>query len=158
MFTRNLPSWIVFKLIRGQAKNLPMLLSRKTKTVVRRLRSVLSDSPARQTWPEPEEIWELSTMPSSERALWQSHLSAFYTYVPGDYGGRIEVFRAKVRPLLHSLEPDLGWSKINVGQVDVHHVPGDHKYIMHEPVCSLLAEKLSGMVGGWEDGCESSCV
>lgn len=36
----------------------------------------------------------------------------FNAYRPEPYGDRVTLFRASVRPLLHNLSPDLGWSSV----------------------------------------------
>ena len=53
----------------------------------------------------------------------------FNAYRPEPYGDRVTLFRASVRPLLHSLSPDLGWSSVTQ-KVRVHRIPGDHNTII----------------------------
>ncbi len=72
------------------------------------------------------------------------------TYLPVYVGtpynrtaGQITVFRAAARPLLHSLEPDLGWSKLGGGRVAVEHIPGDHARILGPPYSQMLSARMT---------------
>jgi thioesterase domain-containing protein len=43
---------------------------------------------------------------------------------------------------LHSLEPDLGWTRVAQGGVELYHIPGHHWSIMNPPIVKTLARHL----------------
>lgn len=58
----------------------------------------------------------------------------------GSYTGRVTLFRAHSGIRLTYVEPDLGWSNIAPGGVDVIEVAGDHKTLLEGDVESLATE------------------
>jgi hypothetical protein len=56
------------------------------------------------------------------------------------------LFRARARPLLHSLEHDLGWGKFAAG-VDVVDLPGSHDHLLNESNMRLVAERIVERLG-----------
>jgi amino acid adenylation domain-containing protein len=73
---------------------------------------------------------------------------AFQRYVPQEYKGIVTLFRARVHPLFHSFAPDLGWSEVGVGGLDVRIVPGNHLSMLHEPNCQQLAQEIQSALLG----------
>ncbi len=65
----------------------------------------------------------------------------FNAYRPEPYGDRVTLFRASVRPLLHSLSPDLGWSRV-AQEVHVHQVPGDHNTIIEPAGLNRISDLI----------------
>ncbi|MET0646544.1 MAG: amino acid adenylation domain-containing protein [Pyrinomonadaceae bacterium] len=81
-------------------------------------------------------------------------------YVPGEYGGRVTLFRAEpIRwwsggpdevggghhdgsGVARLADPSNGWGALAGGGVEVHEVPGDHYSMLREPHARLLAERL----------------
>ncbi|MFN2632116.1 MAG: amino acid adenylation domain-containing protein [Thermoanaerobaculia bacterium] len=64
-------------------------------------------------------------------------------YVPQPYAGKLTLFRATRQPAGYGEDPDLGWTRVAQGGVEVHHVPGYHGAIVHEPRVPILAEQLT---------------
>jgi amino acid adenylation domain-containing protein len=71
------------------------------------------------------------------------------TYFPGPdfqpktYRGRVSVFRARRQPLDRIRDKELGWSKLALGGVDLHYVPGKHgESVLREPHVRVLADEL----------------
>jgi len=62
-------------------------------------------------------------------------------YVPNNFKGKVTLFRAKTRPLFHSLSPDLGWSQF-ADAVAVHRVPGDHSSILDPPAIDVISDVI----------------
>jgi aspartate racemase len=59
------------------------------------------------------------------------------------YPGKVTLFRASDDPNERDNQfPDLGWSALAVGGVEIHEVPGDHMGMFQEPHVQMLAEKL----------------
>lgn len=65
-------------------------------------------------------------------------------YVPKAYIGRVTVFRAEERPITNGQEvdPNMGWSELALGGLDIQHVPGNHFSIFNEPYVKSLSEKM----------------
>lgn len=80
---------------------------------------------------------------SSEAQTSEStYLRAFYTYSPGEYPGAITLFRARERPVLRGVTPDLCWRHFPVKEIKLRHVPGDHKSMLNDPHCQVLAREI----------------
>ncbi|WP_309728802.1 amino acid adenylation domain-containing protein, partial [Chamaesiphon sp. OTE_75_metabat_556] len=71
-----------------------------------------------------------------------ANLQASEDYLARPYRGKITLFRCQVQDLEHYLHPELGWSDLVNGNVDVHHVPGSHFRMMKEPRVRGLAGKV----------------
>jgi thioesterase domain-containing protein len=52
------------------------------------------------------------------------------------------LFRAKLRPLLHGFTPDLNWSDVATGTLEVIDIPGNHGTILLKPNINTLAKQL----------------
>jgi amino acid adenylation domain-containing protein len=69
-------------------------------------------------------------------------LKTLREYVPQSYPGHVTLFRASRRNRGSDNDPDLGWSKLAAGGVEIHEIPGYHGSIMMEPRVRILAEQL----------------
>jgi thioesterase domain-containing protein/acyl carrier protein len=63
-------------------------------------------------------------------------------YVPQPYPGRITLFRASKQGAHIQPDPELGWTRIALGGLDVYEVPGHHGAIVYEPRIGALAQHL----------------
>jgi aspartate racemase len=65
-------------------------------------------------------------------------------YQPQAYPGKMVVFRASDREDLATsdIDPELGWGKFALGELEIFDVPGDHLGILKEPNVSRLGKKL----------------
>lgn len=54
----------------------------------------------------------------------------------------LTLFRTRVRPLLHSFLPDLGWGHYAKNGVDVYEIPGEHGGVAEPEVAEVLAIEL----------------
>jgi thioesterase domain-containing protein len=75
---------------------------------------------------------------------------SFNGYQPESYAGRVTLFRASVRPLLHSLSPDLGWSSV-AQEVVVYRIPGDHNTILESAGIDLISDLISSSEDFFKD-------
>jgi thioesterase domain-containing protein/acyl carrier protein len=66
----------------------------------------------------------------------------FNGYQPEPYTGRVTLFRASVRPLFHSLSPDLGWSRV-AKEVIVHRILGDHNTILESAGMNRISDLIA---------------
>jgi thioesterase domain-containing protein/acyl carrier protein len=67
-------------------------------------------------------------------------------FVPKEYQGEISVFRVRKQPRNRIRDPHLGWSKLALGGVDIHYVPGNHETLLREPNVRVLADELKGLL------------
>ncbi|MBE9105867.1 hypothetical protein IQ229_13220, partial [Nostoc cf. edaphicum LEGE 07299] len=61
-------------------------------------------------------------------------------YIPQSYLGRITLLMASDRRFQD--EPELGWTKLAGGELEIHEIPGDHISIFQEPSIRLIAKNL----------------
>jgi thioesterase domain-containing protein/acyl carrier protein len=64
--------------------------------------------------------------------VYSVHARAALAYRPRPYPGKITLFRALDQPPEHEVEPDLGWSAVAQGGVQVHKVPSNHETIFSD--------------------------
>ncbi len=64
-------------------------------------------------------------------------------YVPRPYPSRITLFRASKQGAHIQPDPELGWTRIAEGGLEVYEVPGHHGAIVYEPRVSALAQQLA---------------
>ena len=69
-------------------------------------------------------------------------LAARVGYSHRPFEGELTVFKARLRPVVCSFAPDLGWSDVALGGLDIRTVPGHHNSYLHEPQVGALAEQL----------------
>jgi thioesterase domain-containing protein len=87
-----------------------------------------------------------SQLPAWQRRVMEAQIRALSHYNPKPYNGRISVFRAQYRTVRQALfgtdDPELGWSQLALGGVDVRVCPGSHRNLHMEPHVAGLAEQL----------------
>jgi amino acid adenylation domain-containing protein len=71
-----------------------------------------------------------------------ANLQASEDYITHSYNGKITLFRCQVQDLDQHLHPDLGWSDVVKGNLEIYHIPGSHLMMMKEPRVRRLAEKV----------------
>jgi amino acid adenylation domain-containing protein len=81
--------------------------------------------------------------PEFRRRLLQTQLQAMAAYRPRPYPGRLVLFRCRRQPLLSSHDPLLGWGPYARGGVEVVHVPGTHRGLLHGMSARFLGTTLS---------------
>ncbi|MDZ8052915.1 MAG: alpha/beta fold hydrolase [Aulosira sp. ZfuVER01] len=69
-------------------------------------------------------------------------------YIPKAYPGRVTVFRAEERPVNNAgeVDPNMGWSELALGGLDIQHVPGNHFSIFSEPYVKSMSEKMKACI------------
>jgi thioesterase domain-containing protein len=95
-----------------------------------------------------EDIFEEGDFDEEERRIIEIHLRAWQNYTVYPYPGRLLLICSRTRPLFHSLEPDLGWSRIALGGVDKRVIPGHHLSILEEPYIQYLAMEVEEALEG----------
>ncbi len=67
-------------------------------------------------------------------------------YVPGEYAGRVEFFRAEFQPKGIVRDDFLGWQDLLTGSMEFHDVPGDHITLIKEPNVELIGRELGKLI------------
>ena len=71
-----------------------------------------------------------------------AHRRAAIAYKPRPYAGKITLFRTIEQPLDFEDQPDLGWSTVAQGGLDVHNVPGNHKTLFWDDDVEVFARQV----------------
>ena len=141
---RNLPNWILDNILRAEPKGFIAGLNKHLQTLGKRGSRVLSSgSPVKL---EIGDIFDVNRLAPEFVKMMESNLRALREYIPNRYPGRLTLFRACTRPMLHSQCADLGWSEWVTGGVAVISIPGHHASILKEPSVQLLATNLQSVV------------
>jgi thioesterase domain-containing protein/acyl carrier protein len=74
--------------------------------------------------------------------LEQVYGAAYRNYVPQDYPGKMTLFRATERSSPRDNAPLLGWDEHQIGEIQIHHSPGPHGFMVREPHVRALAQQL----------------
>ena len=83
----------------------------------------------------------------AQRQVLAANDRAARAYVPGFYGGRVTIFRAKDAAKTAAEDPVfsaplLGWDELSGEGVEFHEVPGDHSTLVHVENSRFLARAL----------------
>jgi acyl transferase domain-containing protein/thioesterase domain-containing protein/acyl carrier protein len=84
----------------------------------------------------------LDDYPESVQRVLAINFAAFRAYRPQRRCGPLTLFRANIQPVFGPHQPDLGWSEVSRGPVDVRHLRGDHSSILDPHNVSQLAGEL----------------
>jgi thioesterase domain-containing protein len=84
-------------------------------------------------------VWRF---PDSYRPFLEAHSRALANYRPREYSGPITLLRARTFPLSRPFEPDLGWTRLARGGLDVRVIAGAHDTVLTEPRVRALAAEL----------------
>ena len=85
-------------------------------------------------------------VPHAQRDPWLTYafLRAAARYRPRPYPGRLVVVRAREGEGAGGIGPELGWSGLAAGGIEVHETPGTHHTLIDEPHVRELALTLRG--------------
>ena len=74
-----------------------------------------------------------------------AHRRAAIAYKPRPYAGKITLFRTIEQPLDFEDQPDLGWSTVAQGGLEVHDVPGNHTTLFWDDDVEAFAKKVEAV-------------
>jgi thioesterase domain-containing protein len=143
---RNLPNWVLDNILRTEPNGFVANLNNHLKKLANRGSRIVSPGGSISCKPELGDFFDLSLFPQKYVKMMQSNLRALREYTPKRYPGRLTLFRACTRPLLHSQDADLGWREWVTGGVEIISVPGHHLSILKEPSVRVLARNLQSAV------------
>jgi amino acid adenylation domain-containing protein len=139
---RSTPRWFWHDALRTPwSENLDRL-RRAARMVARSLGFNKGSGEAVAWYADVRDTLDIDGLPDTFRARYEWDFRAFCSYTPAALCGPVTVFRAAAQPLLASHEPDLGWSAVSRGPVDVVTIPGTHTSILAEPDVTHLAKAL----------------
>jgi thioesterase domain-containing protein len=81
-------------------------------------------------------------LPRALQEIQESSRRRFSPYVPCVYAGRITLFRPSQQPEGYYHNPDMGWSGLAAGGLEIYEVPGPFGSIIREPYVEVMAEHL----------------
>jgi amino acid adenylation domain-containing protein len=76
----------------------------------------------------------------------RTHTQAWWDYAPKPYAGRVTLVRAAEQTADPAPPADWGWSRLALGGVEIHEVPGDHIAMMDDPHVRALADCLRASI------------
>ena len=142
LFIHNMYNWIIDDLLKTHPREILERVRRKIRRSAKRMGIISSSLPASSPLNRLGSWLDLERLPDQYRSLVETNYLAWQSYVPRPYPGRVTLFRARTRPILHSLRPDLGWGEIAQGGVEIHVVNGEHWRIMLDPLVQELADQI----------------
>ncbi len=143
---RNLPNWVLDNILRTEPKGFIAGLNNHLQMFGKRCSRLFSSGSSMPGKPELGDMLDVNRLPPKYVKMMESNLRAFREYTPKHYPGRLTLFRARTRPLLHSQSADLGWSEWVTGGVEILSIPGHHASILKEPSVQVLASNLQSAV------------
>jgi amino acid adenylation domain-containing protein len=144
-FVANVPPWMMNFAVNTTASQKVYLIHRKLRSWGRRFAAMAAEQ---RTTIHLDDAIDTRRVPDDFRKCMETNHQAFQTYSPGPYSGRLVLFRAKLRPLLHGFTPDLNWRQIVTGGVEVIQIPGNHGSILLPPNAHVLAAQVQAILNG----------
>ncbi len=144
-FAKNLPWWFYQNMADDKIRHQLKRSLHFCKYLWQRCRG-RSPEMCEEKWRASHEIMSNDRLTTLEKEIMLERIDGFFRYQPPPYPGHVTVFCAHVRPLYHSLEPDLGWRSVDVGTLDIVHIPGNHTSILRPPHSNALAKGLTAVL------------
>jgi len=138
-FITNLPYWLRYDILQCDLTSLTTRLRRKLSSVIRRATSEVSRTGDAER--VVDQIFGQEALSHASRQTTIVNLQAFFDYEPQRYDGRVLLFWARCRPLLHSLGRTLGWEHYAAAFTRVV-VACHHDNILKPPHVNLVAAAL----------------
>ena len=142
LFSHNMYNWVIDDLLKTPPREILERVRLKIRRSAKRMGIISSSLPASSPLHSLGSWLDLERLPDQYRSLVETNYLAWQSYVPRPYPGRVTLFRARTRPILHSLRPDLGWGEVAQGGVEIHVVNGKHWRIMLDPHVQELADQI----------------
>lgn len=121
----------------------PERLRTKLRASASRLRHILRSVTHRDRTGAPLHVLEaVASFSERHYAVAVAHDAAMRRYRATPYQGRVTLFRGRIRGLVTSHEPTLGWATLVRGGVETYHLEGRHELVLKEPYVRTLASQL----------------
>ena len=95
---------------------------------------------------ELERIFDVEGVAPDYKRILEDNFQLYHAYIPKPYPGRIVLFRARTRQLLHSFERDLNWGELVAGGVEIIDLPGSHDTFLNETNMRTIAARIAQQV------------
>jgi thioesterase domain-containing protein/acyl carrier protein len=145
-FLRNLPHWIRDDLTRVSPATIVGRLRSAGRIASVRWRGLFRRGPAGQAADTGVDIRDRLGMwrfPDYQVAALERAFRMFQAYEPEPFEGDMLVVRARTLPLFpFRVAPDMGWSRVVRGRIEVRDVKGSHETILQEPLVGGVAAVL----------------
>jgi amino acid adenylation domain-containing protein len=82
------------------------------------------------------------TLPPEYLKVLDANFQAGENYIGKFYPGQVTLFRSDIQSLAQTLHPDLGWSNLVGGGLEIYNIPGHHSNLLQEPSVQILAKML----------------
>ena len=139
----NLWWWTIDDLMEANRHEFAARLKSKAAMLARKMATVPGLGWLRpDTQPDIRDVLGIPWVPKEWVAFLEQLFASHKAYKPRVYTGKVALFKARTRPLFRLWEPDLGWSKLAKGGVEVHTVRGSHSNMLREPNVRLLAKAI----------------
>jgi amino acid adenylation domain-containing protein len=135
----NVPFWIAEVVLSASLRENVARVRRAIKT---RMRALGVSGEVGTSHVSVDSIWDVGEIAPATKEVMENNLRLFFAYVPKPYPGGIMLFRARARPLLHSLDRDLGWGNLAAGGVEIIDLPGSHDNLLSESSMRRVAKRL----------------
>jgi thioesterase domain-containing protein/acyl carrier protein len=146
-FVENLPHWLRDDILQAGWAAVAGRTRRKLAAMGDQMTSAGRGSTAQSAERAFDQMFDHLQLPESHRRLAIDQLDAFYRYRPAVYDGRVLLFRARSRPLFHSLAPALGWEHYAAGGFDRVNVACNHDNILKAPHAGGVAAAIDRALG-----------
>ena len=137
-FIGNVPRWIKSTHVRQQWRS---TFSRGLEKLQNTLNIGKSRSPANHAKRERKRPLRFSRLNDECYETILRLFKAYQAYLPKPFRGSIILYRAKTRPLFHSLSPDSGWSSVT-DHLEIVSIPGDHQSMFTGEGLAILTQDL----------------
>ncbi|WP_445638423.1 Amino acid adenylation domain-containing protein [Nostoc sp. DSM 114161] len=77
--------------------------------------------------------------------VFYANSQAVLNYVPQTYPKGINLFRTKVQSITKE-DPSMGWHRLTLGKIEIHHIPGNHLTMLRKPHIQILAAQLKACI------------
>jgi acyl-CoA synthetase (AMP-forming)/AMP-acid ligase II/thioesterase domain-containing protein len=143
-FLKNTPNWFRDEFFQPGAVGGFAQVWMKMRRARRRLGALFTKRVGKFT--NIEAMFDSSQLPECFRLTVEANHTLYLDYVPKPYPGRVTLFRARTRPLLHLHGPDLGWKPLAAGGLEITVIPGNHETILREPYVQVFARRLKACI------------
>jgi thioesterase domain-containing protein len=142
-FLKNLPYWL-YDFLQLKPNEMWARILRKIRLAVQEIGRKYKPIGPEPTRADLESIIDddLDQIPETYHKFLRAHYQALINYTPQPYAGSIALFRTRKYSLLGPFDPQMGWSKLAVGGVEVHEIRGFHANILQSPYVQRLVEQL----------------
>ena len=141
-FLINLNWWLIDDILKTPPPETIRRLRSKTHLACMRMVNSFRPRPEALARIKLRNALNVDALPDHNRQLREIHFAAYEDYHPKPCGVPITLFRARSRPMFHSLRHDLGWCDLVTGTIEVIRISCHHGNILSAPHIQKVAQEL----------------